>query len=95
MHHFDLRIETESSAAPALYEWAADFCTGEHAFTVDVTNTSSNAAREDFFAKQVDIGGVVAAAGAGEITPTDPRTYSVVPLDLTARRRSRTTSSTR
>ena len=54
--HFDVQIESESSAAAAFYQWAADVCTGQGAFTVDVTNTSSNAAREQFFAGNVDIG---------------------------------------
>ena len=53
---FDFNIEAEASAAPALYQWAAALCTGKHAFTIDVTNTSSNPAREDFFSAEVDLG---------------------------------------
>src|SRR5262249_32220515 len=81
--NFDVRIETEASAAPALYQWAADFCTGEHAFTVDVTNTSSNSARADFLSQQVDLGVTSIKPGPGEVTASSPQ-YKVVPLDLTA-----------
>ena len=80
---FDFRIETESSAAPALYQWAADFCTGKNAFTVDVTNSSSNSARENFFSNQVDIAVSSLRPEPGEALPTSPQ-YSVVPIDLTA-----------
>jgi hypothetical protein len=80
---FDFRMETESSAAPALYQWAADFCTGAHAFTVDVTNTSSNSARENFASNQVDIAVTSLPPEPGELGPASPK-FSVVPLDLTA-----------
>ncbi len=83
VQNFDVRIETETSAAPALYQWAADFCTGEHAFTVDVTNSSSNSARENFFAKQIDIAVSSLKPEADEVTAASPP-YTVVPLDLTA-----------
>ena len=53
--HFDIRLEAEASAAAAFYQWAADVCTGTGAFTVDVTNTSSNAARDQFFGGNVDL----------------------------------------
>jgi phosphate transport system substrate-binding protein len=80
---FDFRMETESSAAPALYQWAAHFCTGAHAFNVDVTNSSSNSARENFFSNQVDIAVSSLPPEAGEMTATSPR-YTAVPLDMTA-----------
>ena len=70
--HFDVRIESEASAAAAFYQWAADVCTGQGAFTVDVTNTSSNAAREQFFAGNVDIGVSSLPPQPGELTG-DPR----------------------
>jgi phosphate transport system substrate-binding protein len=80
---FDFRMETESSAAPALYRWAAHFCTGAHAFNVDVTNSSSNSARENFFSNQVDIAVSSLPPEPGEMTATSPQ-YTAVPLDLTA-----------
>jgi hypothetical protein len=83
VQNFDVRIETEASAAPALYDWAAHFCTGDHAFTVDVTNSSSTSARENFLTKQVDIGVTSVKPAADEITDTSPP-FRVVPLDLTA-----------
>ena len=81
--HFDLQLETESSAAAAFYQWAADVCTGQGAFTVDVTNTSSNAARAQFFAGNVDIGVSSLPPQPAELPP-DPRAYAVTPVDLTA-----------
>jgi hypothetical protein len=83
VRNFDVRVETEASAAPALYDWAAHFCTGEHAFTVDVTSSSSNAARENFLNRQIDIGVTSLEPTPDEITPGSPP-YRVVPLDLTA-----------
>ena len=83
MQQFNFRMETESSAAPALYEWATHFCTGAHAFNVDVTNSSSNAAREDFFNNAVDIAVTSVRPKASEMAG-HPRPFSVVPLDLNA-----------
>ena len=83
VQQFDFRMETESSAAPALYDWATHFCTGAHAFNVDVTNSSSNAAREDFFNNEVDIAVTSVKPNAGEIEG-HPRPFAVAPLDLNA-----------
>jgi hypothetical protein len=83
VQNFDVRMETEASAAPALYDWAANFCTGEHAFTVDVTSSSSNAARENYFSKQIDIAVTSLEPKPEEVIPGSPP-YRVVPLDLTA-----------
>jgi hypothetical protein len=80
---FDVRIETEASAAPALYQWAADFCTGEHAFTVDVTSSSSNSARENFLNGQVDMAVTSLKPQPDEITDASP-SFTAVPIDLTA-----------
>jgi hypothetical protein len=80
--HFDLQIEAESSAATAFYQWAADVCSGQGAFTVDVTNTSSNAARQQFFAGNVDIGVSSLPPQPGELPPNQ-RAYTATPVDLT------------
>ncbi len=79
---FDVRTETETSAAPALYQWAADFCTGPHAFTVDVTNSSSTAARQDFLSGQIDMAVTSIKPQPGEVTASSPP-FAAVPLDLT------------
>ncbi|HTD49172.1 MAG TPA: substrate-binding domain-containing protein, partial [Acidimicrobiia bacterium] len=79
---YDFKVEAEASAAPALYQWAAALCTGQHAFAIDITNTSSNQARQDFLTNLVDMGVTSTPPEAGEITPAAPK-YSVVPLDLT------------
>jgi len=79
---YDFKVEAEASAAPALYQWAAALCTGPHAFAIDITDTSSNQARQDFFSKLVDMGVTSVPPEPGEITPTAPK-FSVVPLDLT------------
>jgi hypothetical protein len=81
--HFDLKLETESSAAAAFYQWAADVCSGQGAFTLDVTNTSSNAAREQFFAGNVDVGVSSLPPQPAEVPAAAPA-YSVTPVDLTA-----------
>jgi len=80
--HFDVKVEAETSAAAAFYQWAADVCTGTGAFTVDVTNTSSNAARQQFFDQNVDIGVSSLPPQQTELPP-DPRAYTVTPVDLT------------
>jgi ABC-type phosphate transport system substrate-binding protein len=80
--HFDARIEAEASAAPALYQWAADLCNGKNALTLNVTNTSSDQARADFFAKNVDIAVSSLPPQPGE-TPAGARQYTVAPVDLT------------
>lgn len=80
--HFDARIETEASAAPALYQWAADLCSGKNALTLNVTNTSSDQARADFFARNVDIGVSSLPPQAGTIPAGAPK-YTVAPVDLT------------
>ncbi|MDP9335926.1 MAG: hypothetical protein M3Q30_21820, partial [Actinomycetota bacterium] len=80
--HFDARIETEASAAPALYQWAADLCNGSHALTLNVTNTSSDQARSDFFASNVDIAVSSLPPQPGETTAGAPN-YTVAPIDLT------------
>ncbi len=83
VREYDFSVESEASAAPALYQWAAALCTGPHAFAMDITNTSSNQARQDFLSKLVDLGVTSLAPEPGELTPTSPK-FSVVPLDLTA-----------
>ena len=57
-----------------------------HRFTVDVTNTSSNSARENFFSKLVDIGVTSVPPTLDERKLAAPTTssFSVTPLDLTA-----------
>ena len=81
--HFDVRLETESSAAAALYQWAADVCSAKPPFSLDVTNTSSEAARQQFFLKQVDIGVSSLPPQPGEVPQSAPRLRSR-PIDLTA-----------
>jgi ABC-type phosphate transport system substrate-binding protein len=83
VREYDFKVESEASAAPALYQWAAALCTGPHAFAMDITNTSSNQARQDFLSNLVDLGVTSLAPEPGELTPTSPK-FSVVPLDLTA-----------
>jgi hypothetical protein len=80
--HFDLQLEAEPSAAIAFYQWAADVCSGQGAFTLDVTNTSSNAARQQFFAGNVDIGVSSLPPQPAELPP-NPRAYTATPVDLT------------
>ncbi len=80
---YNFSIEAEASAAPALYQWAAALCTGKRAFTMDITNTSSNGAREDFFGKQVDMGVSTLPPQADDGSGPIPK-YAVAPLDLTA-----------
>lgn len=80
--HFDARIETEASAAPALYQWAADLCNGKNALTLNVTNTSSDQSRTDFFAKNVDIAVSSLPPQPGG-TPAGAPKYTVAPIDLT------------
>ena len=80
--HFDVKLESETSAAAAFYQWAADVCTIKGAFTVDVTSSSSNAARDQFFAKNVDIGVSSLPPQEAELPP-DARAYTVTPVDLT------------
>ena len=80
---FDARIETEASSAPALYQWAADLCNGAHALTLNVTNTSSNQSRADFFNNNVDIAVSSLPPQAGEAGPKAPK-FTVAPIDLTA-----------
>ena len=81
--HFDVRLETEASAAAALYQWAADLCSTTKPFALDVTNTSSNAARQQFFLNHVDVAVSSLPPGAGETTRATPG-YAVAPVDLTA-----------
>lgn len=82
VQHYDFSIESEASAAPALYQWAAELCTGPHKFTMSITNTASNQARDDFLSGLVDIGVTSLPPEPGEITPTSPQ-FSVTPIDLT------------
>ena len=80
---FDVRLETEASAAAAFYQWAADLCSTTKPFALDVTNTSSNAARQQFFLKHVDVAVSSMPPGTGEVTRATPA-YAVAPVDLTA-----------
>jgi len=82
VQHYDFSVESEASATAALYQWAAALCIGPHAFTMDITNTASNQAREDFLSGLVDLGVTSLPPEPGEITPTSPQ-FSVTPLDLT------------
>jgi hypothetical protein len=83
VQQYNFSVESEASAAPALYQWAAALCIGAHPFTMDVTNTSSNEAREDFLSGEVDLGVTSLPPEPSELTPTAPK-FSVTPLDLTA-----------
>jgi ABC-type phosphate transport system substrate-binding protein len=80
---FDVRFESESSAAAALYQWAADFCTAKPPLSLDVTNTSSTAARRQFFQGNVDVGVSSLPPQPGE-APKNAPSFAVAPLDLTA-----------
>jgi ABC-type phosphate transport system substrate-binding protein len=80
---FDVRFESESSAAAALYQWAADLCTARKPLSLDVTNTSSTAARRQFFQGNVDVGVTSVPPQPGEV-PKDAPSFKVAPLDLTA-----------
>jgi hypothetical protein len=80
---FDVRVETEQSGAAALYQWAADLCSAQPPFSLDVTNTSSDAARNQFFLKHVDVGVSSLPPAPGE-TPASAPAYTAAPLDLTA-----------
>jgi hypothetical protein len=80
--HFDVRAEAEASAATALYQLAGDVCAGKGAFTVDVTNTSSNSARKQFFSGNVDVGVTSLPPQQVEV-PAGTPAYTVTPVDLT------------
>ncbi len=80
---FDARVETEASSAPALYQWAADLCGGEHALTLNVTSTSSDQARADFFDRNVDVAVSSLPPQPGDAGPKAPN-FTVAPIDLTA-----------
>lgn len=80
---FDVRLEAEASASAALYQWAADLCEEKKPFALDVTNTSSNASRQQFFLKHVDVGVSSLPPKPGEATSTAPK-FAVAPVDLTA-----------
>jgi hypothetical protein len=80
---FDARIETEASSAPALYQWAADLCGGDHALTLNVTSTSSDQARSDFFDRNVDVAVSSLPPQPGDAGPKAPN-FTVAPIDLTA-----------
>ena len=82
VQQYAFSVESEASAAYALYQWAAALCVGPHAFAMDVTDTSSNQARADFLSHLVDIGVTSLPPQPAELTPTAPK-FSVVPLDLT------------
>ena len=57
---------------------------GDKPFALDVTNTSSNAARQQFFLKHVDVAVSSTPPGTGEVTRATPPAYAVAPVDLTA-----------
>ncbi len=80
---FDVRLESEASAAAAAYQWAADLCSATPPFALDVTNTSSDAARAQFFQKHVDVALTSLPPAAGE-APASAPAYAVAPIDLTA-----------
>jgi hypothetical protein len=80
---FDVRLETEASASAALYQWAADLCSVAKPLIIDVTNTSSDASRKQFFLKHVDLGVSSLPPAPGEVTNATPA-FAVAPIDLTA-----------
>ena len=83
--NFDVRLDGASSAAPALYGWAAQLCTGSNPLVVDVTETSSTTGRENFLAGLVDLGVTSQAASDEEIAAHPERgEFNYAPLDLTA-----------
>jgi hypothetical protein len=80
---FDVRLESEASASAALYQWAANLCSARPPFALDVTNTSSDAARQQFFLRHVDVGVSSLPPQPGEVPGSAPP-YAVAPVDLTA-----------
>jgi ABC-type phosphate transport system substrate-binding protein len=80
---FDVRLESEASASAAFYQWAADLCRETKPFALDVTNTSSNASRQQFFLGHVDVGVSSLPPKPGEVTDKTPK-YAVAPVDMTA-----------
>lgn len=83
VQRYNFSIESETSATSALYQAAAALCTGAHPFTMAITNTSSNQAREDFLSGEVDLGVTSLPPEAGERSATS-KPFSVTPIDLTA-----------
>jgi ABC-type phosphate transport system substrate-binding protein len=83
--NFDVRLDGASSAAPALYKWAAQLCTGTSPIIVDVTETSSTTGRENFLAGLVDLGVTSQAASDEEIAAHPERgEFDYAPVDITA-----------
>ena len=82
VQRYNFSIESETSATAALYQAAAALCTGADPFTMAITNTSSNQAREDFLSGEVDLGVTSLAPEPAERTATSTP-YSVTPIDLT------------
>ena len=83
--NYDVRLEGESSTAPAAYQWAAAKCTGSGSEIVDYTNTSSVLGREDFLSGIVDGAVTSLPATAAELAavPHHPA-LAYAPVDLTA-----------
>ena len=75
---FDFGIETEASAAPALYQWAADFCTGDARVHGRRHEHVVEPARENFFSNAGrHRGHRRCRRNPARLTPTSP-TFSVV-----------------
>jgi hypothetical protein len=82
---FDLRADGEASAAPVFYRWAAERCTGVDKLVLDFTETSSNAGRENFLNRLVDIGVTSLPASEEELASAPNHLkFAYAPLDLTA-----------
>ncbi len=82
---FDVRAAGEASGAPVVYNWAARRCTGADPLIIDYTESSSNAGREDFLQRLVDVGITSLAATPAELqaAPNSPK-FAYAPADLTA-----------
>ena len=90
---FDFRMETEASAAAALYQWAADFCTGAHRLHGRRDQHVVERRSRELLREPGRHRGVVAAAGTGR-GPADSPKYSSS-RSTSPRSCSRTTSSIR
>ena len=82
---FDLRSDGSASAAPAMYQWAAERCDGSDAIVLDYSETSSDTGREDFLAGLIDFGVTARPASTEELDlhPDHP-TFRYAPLALSA-----------
>ncbi|MEY2754386.1 MAG: hypothetical protein RJB65_744 [Actinomycetota bacterium] len=82
---FDLRSDGSASAAPAMYQWAAERCDGDDAIVLDYSETSSDTGREDFLAGLIDFGVTARPATEEELAlHPDHQEYDYVPLAMSA-----------